>query len=57
MSDRLIRTEMLVGAEAINKLKNTKVAIFGVGGVGTYVAEGLIRAGVAKFLLVDDDTI
>lgn len=57
MSERLIRTEMLIGIESIDKLKNTKVAIFGVGGVGTYVAEGLIRAGVGRFLLVDDDTI
>ena len=57
MTERLIRTEMLIGAESIEKLKNTKVAIFGVGGVGTYVAEGLIRAGVGRFLLVDDDTI
>lgn len=57
MSERLIRTEMLIGKEGIDKLNKTKVAIFGVGGVGTYVAEGLVRAGVGRFLLVDDDTI
>ncbi|WP_455718957.1 tRNA threonylcarbamoyladenosine dehydratase [Anaerosporobacter sp.] len=57
MSERLIRTEMLIGKEGIDKLKKAKVAIYGVGGVGTYVAEGLVRAGIGKFLLVDDDTI
>jgi tRNA threonylcarbamoyladenosine dehydratase len=57
MSERLIRTEMLIGKEGIDKLKNAKVAIYGIGGVGTYVAEGLIRAGIGRFLLVDDDTI
>lgn len=57
MSERLIRTEMLIGKDGIDKLKKAKVAIYGVGGVGTYVAEGLVRAGIGKFLLVDDDTI
>ncbi|WP_310604337.1 tRNA threonylcarbamoyladenosine dehydratase [Anaerosporobacter sp.] len=57
MSERLIRTEMLIGEEGIAKLENAKVAIYGVGGVGTYVAEGLVRAGIGHFLLVDDDTI
>lgn len=57
MSERLIRTEMLIGNEGIDKLKKAKVALYGVGGVGTYVAEGLVRAGIGHFLLVDDDTI
>jgi len=51
------RTELLIGKDALNKLKNSKVAIFGVGGVGSFTAEGLARAGVGKFILVDDDLI
>ncbi len=51
------RTEMLIGTEALGKLKNSKVAIFGIGGVGTYAAEGLARSGVGKFVLVDDDDV
>jgi len=51
------RTELLIGKDALNKLKNSKVAIFGIGGVGSFVAEGLVRAGVGKFVLVDDDLI
>jgi tRNA A37 threonylcarbamoyladenosine dehydratase len=51
------RTELLIGKEAMEKLQNSKVAIFGIGGVGSYVAEGLIRAGVFKFVLIDDDKI
>lgn len=51
------RTEMLIGVEAIKKLSESKVAIFGIGGVGTFAAEGLVRAGVGKFVLVDDDCI
>jgi len=51
------RTELLIGKDALNKLKNSKVAIFGVGGVGSFTAEGLARAGVGNFILVDDDLI
>ncbi len=51
------RTELLIGKEALKKLANSKVAIFGIGGVGTYAVEGLARAGVGKFVLVDDDCI
>ncbi len=51
------RTELLIGKEALEKLKKSKVAIFGIGGVGTYAAEGLIRAGVGNFVLIDDDCI
>ncbi|NTV88983.1 MAG: tRNA threonylcarbamoyladenosine dehydratase [Clostridiales bacterium] len=51
------RTEMLLGAEALQKLKESRVAIFGIGGVGSYAAEGLARAGVGKFMLVDDDCV
>ena len=51
------RIEMLIGAEALKKLNESKVAVFGVGGVGSYVVEGLVRSGVGKFLLVDDDCV
>ena len=51
------RTELLIGKEGIEKLNKSKVAIFGLGGVGSFVVEGLVRAGVEKFILVDDDKI
>ena len=51
------RTEALIGKENIEKLKNAKVAIFGIGGVGSYVVEGLARAGIGNFLLVDNDKL
>lgn len=51
------RTELLIGKEGIDKLKNSKVAIFGIGGVGTFTVEALARSGVGKFVLVDDDCI
>ena len=51
------RTELLIGTEALKKLKNSKVAVFGIGGVGSYAVEGLVRSGVSKFVLVDDDCI
>ncbi len=51
------RTELLLGPEAMKKLKNAKVAVFGLGGVGGYVAEALARSGVGALELVDHDTI
>lgn len=51
------RTEMIIGAEALKKLAASKVAVFGIGGVGSFVVEGLVRSGVGKFILVDDDCI
>lgn len=51
------RTELLIGTEALETLKNSKVAIFGIGGVGTFAVEGLVRSGVGKFVLVDDDCV
>lgn len=51
------RMEMLIGAEALQKLKNSKVAIFGIGGVGTFAVEALTRAGLGSFVLIDDDVI
>ena len=51
------RTELLIGREGIDKLKNSKVAVFGIGGVGSFVVEGLVRAGVGNFVLIDDDKV
>ena len=51
------RTELIIGTENLNKLKNSKIAIFGIGGVGTFAVEGLARSGVENFVLVDDDDI
>lgn len=51
------RTEMLIGQEALDCLRNSRVAIFGVGGVGSYVVEGLARSGIGHFLLIDNDTV
>jgi len=51
------RTEMLIGQEALEKLKSSKVAVFGIGGVGSFTVEGLVRAGIGKFVLIDDDCI
>ena len=57
MLNQFSRTELLIGEENINKLKKVKVAIFGIGGVGSYVLEGLVRSGVQKFILVDNDKV
>ena len=57
MLNQFSRTELLIGKEGIEKLKNSKVAIFGIGGVGSFVTEGLVRAGVGNFVLVDDDKV
>lgn len=51
------RTEMLIGTEGLQKLKESKIAIFGIGGVGSFSAEALARSGVESFVLVDDDDI
>jgi tRNA threonylcarbamoyladenosine dehydratase len=55
--DIFIRTRMVMGDESMEKLKNAAVAIFGIGGVGSYAAEVLARAGIGKLILVDFDTI
>lgn len=51
------RTELLLGNDGIDKLKNSKVIVFGIGGVGSYVVEALVRAGVGNIVLVDKDDI
>lgn len=57
MSEQLSRTELLIGKDAIKKLQDSKVAVFGVGGVGGYVVEALVRSGVGSFVLIDNDTV
>ena len=57
MKEQFSRTELLIGKDGVEKLKKSKVAIFGLGGVGSYVVEGLARAGVGNFILVDNDII
>ena len=57
MQNQFSRTQLLLGAEAMDKLKTAHVAIFGIGGVGGYVVEALARAGVGHFDLIDDDVV
>ena len=55
MQNQFSRTQMLIGEKGIDQLQRAHVAIFGLGGVGGYVVEGLVRAGVGSFDLIDDD--
>ena len=57
MLTQFSRTELLLGKEAMDKLKNARVAVFGIGGVGGYVVEALVRSGVGEFDLIDDDKV
>ncbi len=57
MSDIFSREELLLGADAVKKLNNSSVALFGVGGVGSFAAEALARAGIGKIALIDSDTV
>ena len=51
------RTEMLLGTDAVEKLKNASVAVFGIGGVGGFAAEALARSGIGRMELIDHDTV
>ncbi len=51
------RTELLIGKEGIKKLKRAKVIVYGIGGVGSFVVEGLVRSGIGHIVLVDQDVI
>lgn len=51
------RTELLLGPDALKKLADSKVAVFGIGGVGSFVVEGLVRCGIGKLVLIDDDCV
>ena len=53
----LSRTELLIGKEGLEKLRDSKVVVFGVGGVGSFTVEALARAGVGNLILIDDDTV
>ncbi len=57
MLNQFSRTELLIGKEGIEQLQKAKVAIFGLGGVGSFVVEGLVRAGIGNFILIDDDRV
>lgn len=57
MLNEFSRTEMLIGFEKLSILKNSKVAVFGIGGVGSFVVESLARSGISNFVLIDFDTI
>ena len=57
MTERFVRTEMLIGKQGVKKLAYSKIAVFGIGGVGSYVVEALARSGVGAFTLIDADII
>ena len=57
MLEQFSRTALLIGEEGIKKLNNSKIAIFGIGGVGSFAVEGLVRAGVENLVLIDNDKI
>ncbi|SFB23300.1 tRNA A37 threonylcarbamoyladenosine dehydratase [Acetitomaculum ruminis DSM 5522] len=57
MLNQFSRTELLLGKDAMEELKNKKVAVFGIGGVGGYVCEALVRSGIGHFDLIDDDKV
>lgn len=57
MLDQFTRTQLIIGKEKLERINKSKVVIFGLGGVGSYVLEGLARAGIGHFVLVDDDIV
>jgi len=57
MDERFIRTSMLLGEDALTRLASSRVIVFGIGGVGGYVVEGLTRAGIGRLDLVDKDVV
>lgn len=57
MQEQFVRTALLLGEEGIDKLSRSKVAVFGIGGVGGFTVEALARSGVGYFLLVDNDKV
>ncbi|HAQ51740.1 MAG TPA: tRNA threonylcarbamoyladenosine dehydratase [Lachnospiraceae bacterium] len=57
MNEQFKRTELLIGSEGIRRLNESRVAIFGIGGVGGYVCEALIRSGISSFDIIDKDKI
>lgn len=57
MEEQFSRTELLIGDDGLNRLKNSHVAVFGIGGVGGYAAEALVRCGLGKIDIIDNDTV
>ena len=57
MREEVLRTAMLLGEEAVTRLQNARVAVFGIGGVGSYVVEALARAGIGAIDLIDNDDV
>ena len=57
MEEAFLREKMLLGAQAMERLRRAHVIVFGIGGVGSYAAEGLARAGIGRLTLVDNDTV
>lgn len=57
MLNQFSRTQLLLGKEAMEKLKNSRVAVFGAGGVGGYAIEALARSGVGAIDVIDDDKV
>ena len=57
MSEQFLRTEMLIGKEALDKLKRSHIAVFGIGGVGGYVVEALVRSGIGAIDIIDNDIV
>ena len=55
--NKFSRAELLIGKQSIERLQKSKIAIFGIGGVGSYVVEGLARSGIGNFILVDNDEV
>ena len=57
MNEQFLRTAMLLGEDAVNRLQNARVAVFGIGGVGGYTVEALARSGIGQLDLIDSDTV
>ena len=57
LMEEFIRTELIIGQEALEKMGKARVAVFGVGGVGGYVVEGLARTGIGTLDLIDSDDV
>lgn len=57
MENKFERTSLIIGKDGVEKLNKSKVAVFGIGGVGSYVVEGLARAGIENFVIVDNDIV
>lgn len=57
MDEQFARTELLIGSGGLDKVKRSRVAIFGIGGVGGYVCEALVRSGVSSFDIIDKDVV